>query len=98
MITEKEAEQKLKELEKATNKMFLKLSKNIDTNNDTIAALLLYLDTLPLMFAEQYGMLNRDMLKWTLRQHIGKFEDLIAKIEQIEKEHNLPMHGIDDCQ
>jgi len=96
-MTEQEIKQKemldyVKKLNKQVRKQLSKLS---DTN-DTIDVLLLYLKEKSTAFAMDFEMIERDMIKWSLKRNITQTQLLIDKIEEIEAEYDLPLHCVDD--
>jgi len=88
----REAEQWLNSIMKKVQKLFNRQSKYMTDNNQTTDGLLIFLDKYPQLFAEEYGEINRDMIKWALAENIKKNRALIDKIQEIEKELNLPIH------
>jgi hypothetical protein len=81
-----------KDIMKKVQRLFNRQSKNMTDNNQTTDGLLLFLDAYPELFADKYGMINRDMIKWALHENIKKNRELIDKIQEIEKELNLEIH------
>jgi len=96
-MTEKEVKEWAKKLIKEVWKLLNRHSNNMSDNNETIVVLLMFLEKYPMIFAHDFGMIERDMIKWSLKRNIEHNQKLVEKIEQIEKDFNLPLHGIDDC-
>ena len=79
-------------LMKKVNRLFDRHSKYRTDNNDTADGLFIFLDKYPELFVQEYGTINRDMLKHALMENIKKNRMLIDKIQEIEKQLNLEMH------
>jgi len=95
-IKEKEAREFAKKLLKRIDKLICGQQERMRWNNETTEGLLAFLDKYPILFASEYSSLGRDMLKWSLEQNIAYTQSLIDKIQEIEKSHDLPLHGIDE--
>ena len=93
----KEVRDRTKDLIKKVRRLFNRHSKNMADNNDSTSVLLMFLDKYPTVFADEFGVIERDMLKWALDVNTKNNQLLIDKIKEIETEYNLPLHGIDDC-
>ena len=87
-----EYEKFLKAVMKRADKYFEKKSQHTQRADDYIDMLMIFLEKHPEMFAEEYGEINRDMIKWSLAQHIEKCRAMIDRIQEIETELNLDMH------
>ncbi len=95
-VDPKDAEKFLDTLTKQADKLFNRHSKYRGDNNETAQALLIYLDKYPELFANEYGAINRDMLKWSLQENIKTTQALLDKVKAIETAFNLPLHPQDD--
>jgi len=73
-------------------RLFNRQSKYMTDNNETTDGLLIFLDKYPEWFANEYGEINRDMIKWALAENIKKNRAMIDKIQAIEKALNLEIH------
>ena len=73
-------------------KLHNKKSIYTEKAENIIDMLLIFLDKYPELFAENYGEVSRDMMKFVLYRHIDKCQKLVDKISQIEKDLNLPIH------
>ena len=89
---EQDFEQWRKSLMKKVQRLFNRQSKYMTDNNQTTEGLLLFLGKYPELFADEYGVINRDIIKWALAENIKKNRALIDKIQEIEKELNLEIH------
>ena len=81
-----------KNLIRQVTKTFNRVSRNMRENNQSIDALILFLDNYPELFADNYDEIGRDMEKWVLSESIKKNRKLIDKIQEIERTLNLAMH------
>ena len=77
---------------KRADKYFEKKSEHMQRTDDYLDMLMIFLDKHPEMFAEEYGEINRDMIKWQLSEHIRKCRGMIDRIQEIETDLNLEMH------
>jgi len=93
-VDSKDVQKWLDDLLKRIDKLFKRLSKHTTDNNESIDCLFLFLEKYPQFFIDEYGTINRDMIKWALAENIKKSRQLIDKIQQIEKDHNLEIHNI----
>ncbi len=91
-VDPKDVEKWLTALMKKATGLLERHQKNMTDNNETTDALLLFLDKYPELFADTYGEINRDMLKWALAENSKKNRQLIDKIQEIEKTLNLDIH------
>jgi len=87
-----QVEQWHKSLMRRVEKLFARQSKYMTDNNESTDCLLIFLDKYPELFRDEYGEINRDMIKFALHKNIEKNRELIDKIQEIEKYYNLPMH------
>jgi hypothetical protein len=83
--TLKQVEQWHTSLMKRIEKLFARQSKYMTDNNQSTEALLIFLDKYPELFRDEYGEINRDMIKFALHKNIEKNRELIDKIQEIEK-------------
>ena len=74
------------------SKLFDRLLKYMDDNNQTIDALLFYLAECPPAFAYGFYEQNRDFFKWAIQQNTDRNNKLIEMITAVEKEYELPKH------
>ena len=77
---------------RTVGRLFDRHSKYRTDNNQTVDGLLIFLDKYPELFAGEYEKINRDMIKWALGENIKKNQELIDKIQEIEKRFNLETH------
>ena len=91
-VLEENVEAFFESLMKRVEKLFARHSKYMSDNNETTDGLLLFLDKYPELFACDYDIIARDMIKWALAENIKKNRALIDKIQEIEKKHNLDIH------
>ena len=90
--TTKEYEKYLNELVKNFERLQIKNSNLGDKMHSNLDMMLIFLSKYPELFAEHYGEINRDMLKWSMFEHIKKCRALIDRIQEIEKELKLDIH------
>jgi hypothetical protein len=69
---------------KKVAKLFKRQAKYMVDNNETTDALLVFLEKYPELFANEYEMVARDMIKWALTENIRKNRALIDKIQEVE--------------
>ena len=67
-------------------------STHMDKMKSNLDMFLIFLEKHPEMFAEDYGEINRDMVKWAYHEHMKKCREVIDRIQEIETELNLDMH------
>ena len=79
------------ELLKKTRKLFRRQQKYMTDNNETTNALLFFLEMQPEFFAGFFGITERDMIKWALRENIKQNQLFIDKIQEVEREYDLPL-------
>ncbi|MCL2228540.1 MAG: hypothetical protein FWC00_01780 [Firmicutes bacterium] len=82
----------LSSLTKYFDKIFAMKSKHMERTGDMIDMMLIFLDKYPELFAENNDEVTRDMIKFSLNQHIIKCQRFIDKIDGIEKDLDLPIH------
>ena len=77
---------------KRADKYFNQNSDYMQKIDNRIDMLLIFLEKHPEVFAEEYGEINRDMVKWRLAEHMEKCRKMIDKIQEIEIDLDLEMH------
>ena len=82
----------LKAVDKRANSLFLRQSNLLSKIDEVNKMLSIYLDKYPELFAEEFGEINRDMIKWQLYESIKKYRSMIDKIQEIETDLELDMH------
>ncbi|MCL2061346.1 MAG: hypothetical protein FWH03_01800 [Firmicutes bacterium] len=92
VVKEQDLDKFFETLMKRVTKLFQRQQKYMTDNNDTTDALLFFLEKYPELFADEYGTINRDMIKWALAENIKRNRALIDKIQEIEKKLNLEIH------
>ena len=90
--TIEEYEKYLRSVMKRADKYVNQNSDYMQKIDDRIDMLLIFLEKHAEMFAEEYGEINRDMVKWRLSTHIDKCRKIIDRIQEIETELNLEIH------
>lgn len=88
---EKEYFDYLRKIIKQARKLFTRQQRYMTDNNDTANALLLFLKEYPDLFANGFGITERDMIKWALGENIKHTQLLIDKITELETELGLPL-------
>ena len=83
----------LEKLSERFEKLYMKQQENFAKDNGIIEMMLIFLDKYPELFAENYAHeVSRDMMKFYIHSHMDKCQKLIDRIEQIEKDLDLPIH------
>ena len=79
-------------LDKHVNKLLLKHGEHMEKSERILEQLTIYIDKYGELFAEEYGEINRDMIKWSLVENMKKSRAFIDKIQELEKKLGLSMH------
>ena len=88
-VSPKEAKKRLKVLLRNIEELLICQSDYMHENNQTTECMLEFLIVFPKLFAQEYGEVARDMLKWSLNENIIMNRQLIDKIQEIEDTLNL---------
>jgi len=75
------------------DKQYQKLCAGMEKQEKIIKSMSIFLDKYPELFGENYSHeVGRDMMKFFMYAHADKLNALVDKIEQIEKDLDLPIH------
>jgi hypothetical protein len=95
-MTEQEVVKFLKRISKNERKITSDFLFNLGENSTYTETLTMYIERYAPLFAENHDAESRNFLKWVLNDGITKMKKLIARIEQTEKEYNLPTETTDE--
>jgi len=89
-LYEREVHKQLQRLNMQADKLFHYLVRNLGENNDSINALVNYLEECGYTYAKGFREQNRDFIRWSLQRNIDHNKKLIKALNKVEKKHNLP--------
>ena len=87
----KEFRKYVNDLTKKSRKLFNKHAFHIGYNNEIVDCLIAFLEKHPIIFAANYDITERDMIKWALSENIKQNQRMIDKIKEVETNFDLPL-------